>query len=463
MKTSLVACVVLFACSSPQKPPVQPAPEPEPAPIASVPEPAPEPPPPPAPKALFDRLGGLPAITAVVDDFVMRTTSDARIKERFFNTDAVHLKKMLVELVCMASGGPCKYSGRDMTTAHAGMDLVEEEFTALVENLQGTLDKFKVPAKEQGELLGAIGPLKPQIVVTPDKLAPIDPAALAKVTKLAETIKDAAAKELLAIAVIAGQRGQRSYAEQLFSRAEILVGTKPLAAAAPAFRKGAPPRITTALKVMPADSKPQPNTVGNSDEEPIKRPERGSLAGSLKIDGSGPEALGVVMLWPARGGLKRTPKQRVIEQRGKSFEPRVMAVPVGSTVSFPNFDSVFHNVFSLSKVTSFDLGMYKNGETREIKFTKPGIVRLGCNLHANMSAFLIVVDAPHYAVVGPDGKFAFKSLAPGKYRVRAWTERSGDPVNSELVIAAGTNTKDLDLRAGGKPTLSPDKFGAPRQ
>jgi plastocyanin len=350
-----------------------------------------------------------------------------------------------------------------MTTAHAGMDLVDEEFTALVENLKGTLDKFKVPAREQGELLGALGPLKPQIVVSADKLKPIDAKQLEKVTKLAETMKDQGAKDLLAVAVTAGQRGQRSYAEQIFTRAEMITGPKPLASVANVFREGAPPRVTTALKTLKEGDK-QPASVGNSDiEEPAKKPEKGSLQGSLKIDGKGPEALGVVMLWPEKGGKKRTAKTRVIEQKGKQFEPHVMAVPVGSTVQFPNFDGVFHNVFSLSKSKAFDLGMYKNGQSREVKFDKPGIVRLGCNLHANMSAFLIVVDAPHYAVVGPDGKFEFKSLAPGKYKVQAWTERSGDPTTTELTVAAGANEKDLDLKAAAGGTISPDKFGTPRQ
>ena len=94
-----------------------------------------------------------------------------------------------------------------------------------------------------------------------------------------------------------------------------------------------------------------------------------------------------------------------------------MAVPVGSTVSFPNFDTIYHNVFSLSKTKPFDLGMYKSGETREVKVDKPGIVRLGCNIHANMSAYIVVVDAPHY-VVDADGAFEFKNLAPGKYKVQ---------------------------------------------
>src|SRR5262245_27173673 len=78
---------------------------------------------PPVAKSLFDRLGGQPSITAVVEEFVANTTKDPRIKERFFNTDAANLKKQLVDFVCMATGGPCKYGGRDMPTVHAGMEL----------------------------------------------------------------------------------------------------------------------------------------------------------------------------------------------------------------------------------------------------------------------------------------------------------------------------------------------------
>ncbi len=416
-----------------------------------------------APKSLFDRLGGLPAITAVVDEFVNRTTADPRIKERFFNTDAVNLKRLLTEFVCAATGGPCTYTGRDMPTSHAGMDLVDDEFTALVENLAGALDKFKVPDKEKGELLGALGPLKPQIVVAADKLKPIDDAKLAAATKVAGTLKDKAAADLLNLAVVAGKRGQRSYAEQLFTRAEMVTGPKPLAAVATVFRAGAPPRVMTALKTLPADTAAQPQTVGGSDaDSPDKKPLAGTLHGMVKIDGKAPTGLGVVMLWPEKGAKKRQAKTRIVEQRGKAFAPHVMAVPVGSTVSFPNFDPIFHNVFSLSKAKAFDLGMYKNGETREIKLDKPGIVRLGCNLHANMSAYLIVVDAPHYVIVEGDGSYSFKSLAPGKYRVQAWNEQSGEPTTSSLTVKAGANEGNLDLKAGGQ-AISPDKFGGARQ
>jgi hemoglobin len=113
---------------------------------------------------LYDRLGGKPAITAVVDDFIGNVAGDARINTRFAKTDIPHLKAMLVDQICAGTGGPCKYAGRDMATAHEGMNIRSEEFDALVEDLVKSLDKFKVPAREKGELLGVLGPMKGAIV-----------------------------------------------------------------------------------------------------------------------------------------------------------------------------------------------------------------------------------------------------------------------------------------------------------
>lgn len=413
-------------------------------------------------KSLFDRLGGLPAITAVVDELVTLTTTDRRIKDRFFNADPVSLKKELVDFVCVATGGPCKYTGKDMVTVHSGMELVEEEFDALVEDLVAALDKFEVPEKEKGELLGALGPLKPQIVTPADKLKPIDDKKLAAVTKLQGKLKDAEAAELLGLAVQAGKRGQRNYAEQIFSRVEMKLGAKAVAAVAKTFREGAPTRVTSATKKI-EDKGPQ-GAVPAPEEEPAPpaKAKIGSLAGTLKIDGKTPQGLGVIMLTPVKGPYKkRVAKTRIIEQRGKEFAPHVMAIPVGSTVSFPNFDPIYHNVFSLSKTKAFDLGMYKKGETREVKFDKPGIVRLGCNLHAAMSAYLIVVAAPHYVVVDKDGAFSFKALKPGKYNVQVWNELAGDPMTAEVEIQEGANNQDFDLKSA-PPGISPDKFGTAR-
>ena len=114
--------------------------------------------------SLYDRLGGKPAITAVVDDFVGNVAADNRINGFFARTDVPRLKRMLVEQICAGSGGPCTYTGRDMRSAHAGMGVSDAHFNALVEDLVKTLDKFKVPEREKNELLAILGPMKNDIV-----------------------------------------------------------------------------------------------------------------------------------------------------------------------------------------------------------------------------------------------------------------------------------------------------------
>jgi hemoglobin len=114
--------------------------------------------------SLYDRLGGKPAITAVVDDFISNVAADPKINGRFASANIPHLKQLLVEQICAGAGGPCVYSGRDMEAAHRGMNIHDEEFDALVGDLVKSLDKFKVPNREQGELLALLGPAKPQIV-----------------------------------------------------------------------------------------------------------------------------------------------------------------------------------------------------------------------------------------------------------------------------------------------------------
>ena len=114
--------------------------------------------------SLYERLGGLDAITAVVDSFVARCSRDDRINEKFARTDVPRLKKMLVDQVCEAAGGPCTYTGRGMRETHDGMEVTAGEFDALVEDLVATLDEFDVPTAEQEELLGLLGPMRDEIV-----------------------------------------------------------------------------------------------------------------------------------------------------------------------------------------------------------------------------------------------------------------------------------------------------------
>ncbi len=296
------------------------------------------------------------------------------------------------------------------------------------------------------------------------------PAALAQPAAAPDPVAERAAAineagSLLQKAAAARARGNKNFAEQLFSSAELILGPEAVADLAPLFREGAPPRVTTPLKVMPKDTPPQPAVVGSSDEEDKaeEKPKRGSLTGSLMLEGKVFEGRGVVMLEPATGKFhKRSPRQRTMEQRNREFAPKLLAVPVGSTVTFPNFDPIYHNVFSRSDAQPFDLGIYKNGQSRELTFDKEGIIRLGCNLHANMSAYIVVVSAPHYAVTDDKGHFTFRSLEPGKYKLRAWSEKTLKPVIQEITIAPDKNTVTVTLAADAPGGLGTDKFGAQR-
>ena len=115
-------------------------------------------------KPLYNRLGGKPAITAVVDDFVGNVAADKRINKFFASTNIPRLKKLLVEQICAGSGGPCTYTGRDMKTTHKGLGIGSADFDALVEDLAKSLNKFKVPAREQKELVAILAPIKKDIV-----------------------------------------------------------------------------------------------------------------------------------------------------------------------------------------------------------------------------------------------------------------------------------------------------------
>jgi len=117
-----------------------------------------------AKKSLYERLGGKPAIEAVIDEFLKNVATDQRIAHRFALTNLKDLRNKLVDQVCAATGGPCTYTGGDMKTVHRGMRVKSAEFDALVEDLIKALDTFKVPATEKGELLGALGGMKADIV-----------------------------------------------------------------------------------------------------------------------------------------------------------------------------------------------------------------------------------------------------------------------------------------------------------
>ncbi len=133
-----------------------------------------------------------------------------------------------------------------------------------------------------------------------------------------------------------------------------------------------------------------------------------------------------------------------LNQVGQAFVPRVLAIPVGTTVDFFNFDPVFHNVFSYSKAKRFDLGRYGKGKFRSVTFDQPGLVKVFCDIHANMAAFIYVVEGP--LVVQPDenGNFQLRVVPPGMYAVRLWHPERGEKT-VKVVVGDGVTHLDLSL------------------
>ncbi|MCC6585335.1 MAG: hypothetical protein IT168_01340 [Bryobacterales bacterium] len=113
-----------------------------------------------------------------------------------------------------------------------------------------------------------------------------------------------------------------------------------------------------------------------------------------------------------------------ILQKKKHFLPHVLVAPIGSTVSFPNLDPFFHNVFSMFEGKRFDLGLYESGATARVKFDRAGISYIFCNIHPEMSAVVVAVNTPYYAVTNKAGQFAIADVPAGRYMLAVWHERA---------------------------------------
>jgi len=130
----------------------------------------------------------------------------------------------------------------------------------------------------------------------------------------------------------------------------------------------------------------------------------------------------------------------VMEQQNRRFSPDLVTIPAGSSVSFPNFDPIFHNVFSLSKPKSFDLGNYPKGQTRLVTFDKPGVVFVYCHLHPNMTGTVVVTPNAWAVRVEPSGQFVLADVPPGKYSVVAWHKTAGT-FRKTIEVTAGQNSE----------------------
>ena len=133
----------------------------------------------------------------------------------------------------------------------------------------------------------------------------------------------------------------------------------------------------------------------------------------------------MVVVLEAQNLPSKPPVTEVIDQKDSHFEPDLVVIPVGSTVQFPNSDPIFHNVFSLSKTQPFDLGFYPQGQSRIVKFNRPGIVQVYCHIHANMYAAIVVTASPWFAKPAADGSFSFPDVPAGRYRLTAWHKVAG--------------------------------------
>jgi plastocyanin len=137
------------------------------------------------------------------------------------------------------------------------------------------------------------------------------------------------------------------------------------------------------------------------------------------------------------------PGRAVLDQRNETFVPPVIAVTVGSTVEFPNSDRVYHNVFSLSKPRRFDLGRYPRGQSRSVVFDRPGVVRVFCEIHSHMSAYVLVFAHRFFAVTDADGRFRLDAVPPGSYTLALWNDGAVRARRELRVEALGTLELEL--------------------
>jgi plastocyanin len=138
-----------------------------------------------------------------------------------------------------------------------------------------------------------------------------------------------------------------------------------------------------------------------------------------------------------------------MDQRGEQFVPRVLAITVGTSVAFPNNDTTFHNVFSLSRARTFDLGRYRPGRTGSVRFDRPGIVPIFCDIHTHMSAYILVFSHPFFAVSDVNGRYRITGVPAGTYSLRVWSELGEAATRSVTVPEGGSVEADFEVSRQG--------------
>ena len=190
----------------------------------------------------------------------------------------------------------------------------------------------------------------------------------------------------------------------------------------------------------------------------------GTVTGRVDLTDKGGRAVTdlsdvVVYIEGAKGRITHSANP-TMTMKGKAFVPRVVVVPVGGTVEFPNQDPIFHNVFSVSGENRFDLELYKRPKSGHWTFQHPGLVRVYCNIHPQMSAVVLVRDNPYFTKANADGSFALEGVPAGKYVLKGWHERSPEAASEITVPAQGTVSANLSLDASGfKRVEHKNKYG----
>ena len=175
---------------------------------------------------------------------------------------------------------------------------------------------------------------------------------------------------------------------------------------------------------------------------------------------------GEVVVWLTAGRLAEAPTSSAparLVQKDKRFTPHVIAVRVGTEIEFPNQDPFFHDVFSIYRGKPFDLGLYESGTARKVRFAQPGVSYIFCNIHPEMSAAVVALPTPYFAVTSWDGNFQIAHVPPGRYKIEFWYESASDAelgsLSRDLDVGTDTSSLAVTLHSSDLPAQHLDKYG----
>ncbi|HLH07501.1 MAG TPA: hypothetical protein VKW78_09700 [Terriglobales bacterium] len=198
-----------------------------------------------------------------------------------------------------------------------------------------------------------------------------------------------------------------------------------------------------------------------------------NVTGSVQLVGNGapdsrhkPDYSGVVV-WltsPATLSAQSAGKHAVMLQKGKTFTPHILPIQAGTSVDFPNLDPIFHNAFSNFDGEIFDIGLYPPGQSRSVRFERPGIVRVFCNIHPSMSAIILVLNSPYFAVSGRSGEYKIENVPRGTYNIHFFHERATsttlDTLTQRVTVSSTTCVPLIRISESGYlPVAHKNKYG----